>query len=56
MQKILIPIYRFVWSYWISEDDDIVKVLGFKTALIDRHGQRYKSQPCIWKTIKNKIQ
>lgn len=52
--KRLIPIYRIVWAYWLGEDDNVVKVLGYKTALVDSGGQRIKMQPMIWRTIINK--
>ena len=54
-QKILIPLWSFVWCYWLDEKDTVVHVCNWNTALIDRHGQRRKSSPMVLLTIKNRL-
>lgn len=54
MSELFCRLYSFIWQYWLDDKDKVVKVLGVKTALIDRYGQRRKASPMIWRTIKNK--
>ena len=42
-------LWRWVWARWLDEDDKVLRVISWRTALIEaKYGQRRTVTCCWW--------